>query len=98
VADRARYVDVALAPTAELLPQGGREYVKVLGLVVSKESVASMRLMVTGLILIGLLLLAVALFLGWRLLPGVRKVAKPAETPPPPPEETPTPPEPPEMP
>jgi len=93
VPDRARYVDVSLAPVSERLPEGCREYVKVLGLVVSKESMVGMRLMVGGLIIGGLVLLAVAIFLGWRLLPGARRRREEPPAPPPaapPPEEPPT--------
>jgi type III secretion protein J len=100
VGDRARYVDVSLSPTSEALPEGCRDYVRVLGMVVAKESVGMMRFLVSGLILVGLVLLAVALFLGWRSLPGLRtgerKRTDETLPPPPPPQTPPEEPQPPE--
>jgi type III secretion protein J len=98
VPDRARFVDVALAPTATQLPEMQKEYAKVFGVVVSTSSVGTLRFIIASLIIIGLVLLAAAIFLGWRLLPGVRKRTEPLEPPGPAIEEPPPPPEPPENP
>lgn len=93
VPDRARYVDIALAPSAEQLPEMRKEYAKVLGVVVSADSVAKLRLIVSAMIVGLLILLGVAIFLAWRLLPGVRKKKEPPpEEPPAPIEELPPPP------
>jgi type III secretion protein J len=92
VPDRARYVDIALAPSAEQLPEMKKEYAKVFGIVVSADSVGTLRMIVSALIIGLLVLLAIAIFLGWRLLPGVRKKKEPVEPPPPPVDELPPPP------
>ncbi len=73
VSDRSRFTDVSTNSFNESMGNGTNEYVKIWSMIISKESLATFRVIFFFLLIISLALAVVAGWLLWKIYPLLRK-------------------------
>jgi type III secretion protein J len=73
VSDRSRFTDVSTSPFSHPMGNGSKEYVKIWSMTLSKESLATFRVIFFLLLIISLALAVVAGWALWKIYPLLRK-------------------------
>ena len=74
IPDRAALMDVSLSPYADLLPEEEKEYTIIWGIILSKESISAFRTLFFCFCLGTFILLAVIVWLTWKIFPILPKI------------------------
>ncbi len=72
VSDRSRFTDVSIDPFAENKGAGSKEYVKIWGMIMSKDSAGSFRSLFFFLLVLTLFLALIAGWVIWKIYPMLR--------------------------
>ncbi|MBS0620670.1 MAG: type III secretion inner membrane ring lipoprotein SctJ [Verrucomicrobia bacterium] len=73
ISDRARFTDVTLNPTAEVLEPKGKEYVSIWSIVMSKSSAGRFRVIFFFLMLFAILFALLVAWMIWKFYPLLKK-------------------------